>query len=276
MAGLPKSQLRHKAEMKMVTLAVLWGIIAIAAAILLAANHEAVPTWLKTLIFVGAISIVLIPIFFHYNYWKTIVDAVEVTPKQYPDIYKIFDSSAKNIGLAKTPRLYIVNGNGVMNAYATKCSLSKKYVVIYSDLLDVYSELGKKNEAMLRFVLSHELGHIYLGHVNARRSILQSLLRPIFLAKSFSRAQEYSADRVGASVTKNGTRAAALFPLYAGKRQSQHGSLKNYLSNDTNHISRFWVAIANFMADHPVGRRRLAALSRMDKEGWENIHGKML
>lgn len=276
MSGLPKKQLRHRAEMKMVVVGILWGVIAAGILVGLTAGHINAPEWLKTVVAGGFASLFLVPIFFHYNYWKTIVEAVEVTPEQYPDVYKIFQSSVKNIGLDKTPRLYILNGNGVMNAYATKCSLSKKYIVIYSDLLDVYSELGKKNEDMLRFVLSHELGHIYLGHVNVRRIVLQNLLRPIFLARTFSRAQEYSADRVGASVTKNGTRAKALFPLYPGKRQSQYGNLKQYLSNDANHISRFWVAVVNFMADHPVGRRRLSALAQMDKEGWEHVHGNML
>jgi len=274
--GLKKKQIRHKAENKLVTLAVVWIVIVAILCISLLTNHQHLPTWATVVL--GAVIIVplVAPVALAYNYWKTIVSAIEITEQQFPDIYKIFREAAADIGVKELPRLYMSNGNGVMNAYATKGGLKKKWIMLYSDLVDIYSELDQEHAAMLRFVISHELGHIYLGHVNIRRMVLSAALRIILLEKSFSRAQEYSADRVAASVNPQGTYADALFPLYIGKRQFQHATLREYLANDARHISRFWVAIVNFFADHPVGRRRLAALAQMDAEGWENVHGKML
>ena len=270
----PPKVLRHKAEMPLVSLAVVFIIVVIAFAIYAVSQHKHLTSIQQGIITVIAAGPIVALVNIRFSFWKAIADAVEVTENQFPDIYQIFMLTATDIGLDRLPRLFIYNGMGVLNAYSSKCSLKKKYIVIYSDIVDIYYE--QNNADMLRFVLAHEMGHIYLGHVNVRRQILSNALRFVYFANTYIRAQEYSADRVAASVTPQGTRALALLPLFAGKHAYIKVSIEQYMANDVPGQSRFWMAVVNFMASHPVGKRRLATAYRMDHEDWRNVHGKML
>ncbi len=274
MPKLPPKVLRHKAEIPLVRLSVLLIAVAIAIALAIVTHHKALPAWVQATLAVIIAGPLIFSITIRYQYWQAITNAVEVTEHQFPDIYALFTDAAARIGLDKRPKLFILNGNGLLNAYASKCTLRKKYIVIYSDLVDIYYE--QSNEDLLRFTLSHELGHVYLGHVNIRRTVLNAALKIIYFSNTLTRAQEYSADRVAASVTAQGTRALALLPFYAGKHVHLRASVEQYIANDVPDQSRFWLAVVSFMATHPVGKRRIATLNRMDHEDWQGVHGKML
>lgn len=96
------------------------------------------------------------------------------------------------------------------------------------------------------------------------------------LGLTFTRAQEYSADRAAASVCRQGHYAENMAALFVGKYQSKYVDVEAFCEEDAKEKSLFWLKLVNFISDHPVARRRLEALSRMDKEGWEGVHGKML
>lgn len=267
--------LRHRWEMRLVYLGAVMGVVWLFLLVGMAVGRYDIPDWLSGAA-VAMLSAPFVLVFFlRYNYWKEIVNAVEVTDQQYPEIWAIYIDLVRQFELDETPRLYVKNGNGLLNAFAAKCTVNKAYVLVYSDIVDSYYELGDKDT--LRFVLGHELGHVRLGHVNIRRQILKSALRPLFLTNSLTRAQEYSADRIAASkLVPEVSAARSLSILYAGKRNYQALNIDQYVNNDTAHISRFWVAVVNFMANHPVGRRRLAAASKMDADQHWDVHGPML
>lgn len=251
--------------------------IAMIVVIVLVVDGLGVPGWLRTIVSVSIVGPILASLVFaRYQYWTTISNAVEVTAEQLPDLHDLFVEQATRLGMTpdgegmgKTPRLFLVNGNGVMNAYATKCRIRRGYVVIYSDLLDLAYEHG--DFELMRFVLGHELGHHHCGHTQFRRLMVTQVIRPLFLWPSFSRAQEYTADRVGAFLSIDGS--PGMIGLYAGKNMSKDVDLDAYLAAVGTHRDGFWLKLANFRADHPVGFRRLPTLRRMQSEGWD-IHGK--
>ncbi len=267
---------RHKWENRMVAVAIVVAILATAAVIVFVTQDGDPPGWLTAIVIGAYVSPLIIATVIHWNYWKFAVDAVEVTDDQYPELYEIFKEQVERGGFDYMPRFYVMNGNGTLNAFASKNRLNVKkggYVFIFSDMVDAFYDLG--NADTVRFVISHELGHLKLGHVNVRRNVMQGVLRPLFLHDTFSRAQEYSADRFGASIT-DGIAMPSLAILAAGKRNYERVDIDAYIDNDSKHISKLWVAIVNFRADHAVGRRRLAAAREMDQEGWEDVHGRML
>ena len=270
------NKFRHKWELPMVFLAILLAVVATIVAIALLANQLKVPDWLMTIVLAAYVSPFAIALFLHYNYWKEVVNSVEVNEGQYPELYEIFREQAEKCELGFIPKLYVKNGNGTMNAFAAKAGVSKTsgYIVVYSDIVDTFYELG--DAETIRFILSHELGHIKLGHVTVRRNLLKGVLKPLFLSDTLVRAQEYSADRFGAAINQQGIATKSLSVLIAGKRNYQSFDVAKYIEKDAKEISWFWVAIVNFMANHAVGRRRLAAAHDMDTKGWENVHGKML
>lgn len=273
----PVSELRHRAEVPMLLIATLLTAAAIVAVAVLAIDGLGVPGWLRSLVLVSVVGPVMASLIIaRAMYWSTISNAVEVTDRQLPELHALFVEQAARLGMtpdgegmAKTPRLYLVNGNGVMNAYATKCRIRRGYVVIYSDLLDLAYRYDDFD--LMRFVLGHELGHHHCGHTQFRRLLITQVLRPLQLGASFSRAQEYTADRVGAYLSIEGS--PGMLGLFAGKHMQQDLDLDAYYASVADHRDGFWLKVANFRADHPVGFRRMTTLRTMQRDGWDT-HGR--
>ena len=80
----------------------------------------------------------------------------------------------------------------MLNAFATRHS-GRKYVVIYSDLLEAYGP----GSAEIKFLLGHELGHIKQRHIIKQLLLFPGLLVPL-LGNAYSRACEASCDAYGA------------------------------------------------------------------------------
>ncbi|MBD8608678.1 M48 family metallopeptidase [Aeromicrobium sp. CFBP 8757] len=263
----------------MLVLAGVSSVVAVAVFIVLVATNADQPGWLTSAVVLIVLGPLLAGLFFiRYMYWTTISNGVEVTPRQLPQLYELFAELGGRLsmtpdgeGLLKLPRLYVTNGNGVFNAYATKCRIRRGYVVIYSDLLDIAYLNG--DFETIRFVLGHELGHIHCRHVSVWRTILRPISTILQIGPSVSRAQEYSADRVGSLLAPEGV--MGMIGLFAGKHMSKHVDIDAYFDSVADHEDGFWLKLANFRADHAVGFRRMTALRRVPDEGWD-VHGRML
>ncbi|WP_377106939.1 M48 family metallopeptidase [Propionicimonas sp. T2.31MG-18] len=241
----------------------------------LALGRFDIPGWLSSVVMavIGLPFVMLVTL--PFKYWEEIVQSVEVSEHQYPEVWAVYQDLLARMEVPNPPRLYIKNGNGELNAHAAKRGLRKTFIVVYSDVVDTFYELGDHDT--LRFIIAHELGHVKLGHINIRRIILRSAVQLLYLSNTFTRAQEYSADRIAAALLVPEVSAArSLSILYAGKRNYQSMDLAQYANLDLHHINGFWVAVVNFLANHPVGRRRLAAANQMDTSGDWNVHGSML
>lgn len=90
-------------------------------------------------------------------------DGIQVTTRQFPQAHALWTEMAGQLGFKKVPELYVQNGNGTLNAYATCVPGYRAFGVIYSDILE--RALANEDEKILRFILGHELGHIRLKHV---------------------------------------------------------------------------------------------------------------
>ncbi|MBD2138384.1 M48 family metallopeptidase [Anabaena sp. FACHB-1237] len=82
-------------------------------------------------------------------------NSIQVGPRQYSTIYQIFRECTKDLDIYPEPALF-VSQNPEVNSYA----LGKEhpYIVVNTGLLDLL------NEAEIKTVLAHELGHIKCGH----------------------------------------------------------------------------------------------------------------
>ncbi|WP_233340654.1 M48 family metallopeptidase [Streptococcus sp. 121] len=272
-------ELRHRAEMPMIVLCIVLTILAwIAVFVSVFVLESPLEDWAVPIL-IGALSPFLaVIVIFRHHYWKEITNGVEITEKQFPEIYQVYVGLAKEMGfgngkgvMAEIPRLYLKNGDGTLNAFASKCQLHKGYVVLYSDLMDIaYKENDFEGIA---FILAHELGHIKCGHVSAWRTILQPVAKMLFLEKSLTRAQEWTADRCGYYYAPEGKRS--MMVLSAGKNLYSKVDFDEFIRSVDNHKDGFWLKYSNFMADHAVGFRRIQAIKETEEKGWD-VHGKML
>lgn len=82
-------------------------------------------------------------------------NSIQVGPRQYSTIYQMFRECVRDLDIYPEPSLFI-SQYPLSNAYAL--GQERPSIVINSGLLDLM------NEAELRSVIAHELGHIKCGH----------------------------------------------------------------------------------------------------------------
>ena len=272
-------EFRHRAEIPMLVFGGILTILAVVACIFVILIGMSLSEFGQGVL-VGILAPALAFFAIRWFYWSAITNAVEVTPAQFPEVYTIYHDLAQQMGfrpdaagkgITRLPRLYIKNGNGVMNAYASKCQVSRGYVVIHSDLVDV--GYTYQDWEFVRFVLAHELGHIKCGHVDLWRSMIRPVTTALRIQASVIRAQEYTADRVALYYAPAGGKG--MIHLYCGKHLGHRVNMDEYFASVHAHKDGFWIKVANFLSDHAVGFRRMAALHEAETKGWD-VHGKML
>ncbi|AFY50082.1 Zn-dependent protease with chaperone function [Nostoc sp. PCC 7524] len=82
-------------------------------------------------------------------------NTIQVGPRQYSTIYQMFRECVRDLDIYPEPSLF-VQQNPQANSYAL--GQDHPYIVINTGILDLL------NEAEIRAVLAHELGHIKCGH----------------------------------------------------------------------------------------------------------------
>lgn len=186
-------------------------------------------------------------------------NGILVTEKQFPDIYKQYNECCSKLKFEKNPELYILQSNGILNAFATRF-VRNYYVVLYSDVVDALENDSSK----LNFYLGHELGHIKRSHLNWDFYFIFTRAIP-FLYAAYSRAREYSCDRHGLFCVENPKDAVlALSVLAAGKTRWKNIDIQSYISQ-TDETGYFWSAFHELRATYPRLCKRVAWLESLSQ-----------
>jgi Zn-dependent protease with chaperone function len=118
-------------------------------------------------------------------------------PRQFPELHKMVVSAAQELEMREPPRTFLYNSNGLFDAFARRL-LGGQYVFLTSALVDA------NNDEQVRFVIGHELGHHAAGHLNPWKNFIRLPAYAIpFLQPAYSRAREYTCDRIGARLSAN-------------------------------------------------------------------------
>ncbi|HEU4697605.1 MAG TPA: M48 family metallopeptidase, partial [Gemmatimonadales bacterium] len=160
--------------------------------------------------------------------------AIRVSERQFPLLHRLAATHARRLGLAEVPALYVVESGGLLNAFATRF-LGRDFVVVHSDVLELALQRG---EAAVGFIVAHELGHVWRGHLKHRWLIAPARFIP-YLGSAYSRACEYTCDRVGAHCQPDGA-VNGLLALAAGKQLFGHVNVREFAAQATSD-SGFWV-----------------------------------
>src|SRR5215207_6009380 len=180
--------------------------------------------------------------------------AVRLSPRQFPDIYAVKDDFARRLNLRRDPEIYLMSGNGVLNAFAAS-TFGYDFVVIHSEL---FSNTYEKNKDALAFIIGHELGHLRLGHTRLWYQLSTAYADRVPLLGSFlSRAREFSCDRHGAYVAPQGEEGLVL--LAAGRYVYKQVDVEELLEQ-ARRFRGFWPVVAQLPQSHPFAVRRVKAL----------------
>ena len=180
--------------------------------------------------------------------------AVRLSPRQFPDIYAVKDDFARRLNLQREPEIYLMSGNGALNAFAAS-TFGYDFVVIHSEL---FSNTYEKNKDALAFIIGHELGHLRLGHTRLWYQLSTAYVDRVPLLGAFlSRAREFSCDRHGAYLAPQGEDGLVL--LAAGRYVYEQVDVEQLLEQ-AQRFRGFWPTVAQLPQSHPFTVRRLRVL----------------
>ena len=180
--------------------------------------------------------------------------AVRLSRRQFPDIYAVKEDFARRLRLKREPEIYLMSGNGVLNAFAAS-TFGYDFIVIHSEL---FSNTYDRNKDALAFIIGHELGHLRLGHTRLWYQLSTAYTdRVPLLAGFLSRAREFSCDRHGAYLAPQGEEGLLL--LTAGRYVYKQVDVEELLEQ-ARRFRGFWPVVAQLPQSHPFSVRRVSLL----------------
>ncbi len=182
---------------------------------------------------------------------------IRVSNRQFPEVQQLLEEYCTVLRL-EIPEVLVVHHEGILNAWAQRLH-RKNLVVISADVLELAYEQGEKE---LAFVIVHELAHVRLGHTKWGWLHLPAALVP-FLGSAYSRACEYSCDRIARRLVPDGA-LFGLVALAAGKRLYRNVNLKA-LYEQAEDDWGFWTWFHEINASHPNLLNRIRAIGIADE-----------
>lgn len=178
-------------------------------------------------------------------------NCVHVDEKQLPDLFATFKDVCEKFNIP-IPELYILQSQGVLNAYAMRHS-GRDFVVLNSDLIDELDFRGDE----IRFLLGHEIGHIKSKHIVKQIAFIPASWIPL-LAPAYHRACETSCDRYGAfSVNSADGAVRALAILASGRKLIDHIDA-NIFSEQFSTQRGFFISWHELISSYPTLSHRVA------------------
>ena len=185
--------------------------------------------------------------------------AVHITEKQYPDIYQMHLECCEKLDMKKPPEIYLLNGDGLLNALATRF-LGRNFVVLFSDVVDAL----QRQPAALKFYIGHELGHIKQKHLLWGPVIFPASILPL-VGAAYSRAAETTCDMHGLACCENPKDAiAGVAVLAAGDEVWNKLNVMDY-ANQSKETGKFWMSFHELIADYPWLVKRMTRLIAVAK-----------
>jgi Zn-dependent protease with chaperone function len=250
----------HPKENLYFTLKVIFSLAIYAGLVGLYILLSSIPTEEKAGIYGLVVYAVLIILFLVIRFGVLIGhlkgNAIKVRKDQFPDLYRLVVSQAEALRMTRVPEVYILQSGGILNAFAARF-IGRNYVVLYSEVVEAAYE---QNPKILEFIVGHELGHIKRGHMMKRFWLWPSSLVP-FLGAAYSRACEYTCDRIGFALSPEGATAGLLI-LASGRSIYKKVNVKAYIDQDYSEDG-FWKWFAEKVSSHPNLTKRVAEFVRI-------------
>ncbi|MGP7818392.1 M48 family metallopeptidase [Niallia sp. 01092] len=182
-------------------------------------------------------------------------NGVKLGENQFPDLYEKAVKTAKDLGLEKMPDIYILESEGILNAFATKF-FRKNMVVLYASIFEC---IEKDAEKEVLFVLAHEFTHLKRKHIQMGFFVLPALWIP-FLGNAYLRACEYTCDRTAAYYVQSYEAAKnALTMLAIGPEVYKKVNKQAYMEQLENE-SGFFTWFHEKLSTHPHLPKRIYAI----------------
>ena len=190
-------------------------------------------------------------------------NAIEVTAHQCPEIHAIAHSFAQRLR-EPLPTIYVMQ-DSTFNALAVMLA-GKRVLVLHSAAID--SILLKGSMTQLGFLVGHELGHHYAGHLTLwHRTIALLGSWFIWVRLWHSRRCEFTADRYGLVCAGELTASLrAMCNMLAGAQLANAVDVGEAVEQWRRHRGEFFVGAQTLESTHPPTLARIEALVRAGHE----------
>ena len=181
-------------------------------------------------------------------------EAVRVDERQLPELHKAFMEVCQQLGVATPPKLYVLQANGALNAFATRFA-GRDFVIVFSDFLEA---LGPASPEM-KFVLGHELGHIKSGHILKQIFLAPGMFFPL-IGPAYRRAWETSCDRYGAFAAQDVEGSVRAMLTITGGRENGRRLDAEAFAGQHHEERGFFVSLHELTSTYPTLSRRVTDL----------------
>lgn len=227
----------------------------------------AVPIWL--LLIVWTVASIGIPLLIFGMFWmfgaigqmwfaaylKT--NAVRVSETQLPELNRAVESCCQRLNMTR-PDVYVLQHN-VWNAFATKI-FGRRMVVLFSGAVD--SILLKGDMTQLTWLVGHELGHHWAGHLDFSQKLAKVGGWVFWLGLWHSRRAELTCDRVGLYCAGNAKACQlALMNAAVGAQLANRVNTDEAVKQWQEHRGEFFVKYRTLYSTHPQLLARLEHLN---------------
>lgn len=179
-------------------------------------------------------------------------NGVRLNSEQFPKVYDKVKELCEKMEMKFIPDVYVLESSGTLNAFATRF-FGRNMVVLYSTIFELIEE-GAEDE--LSFVIAHEMAHIKRRHISKQLLVLPAMWIP-GVTQSYSRACEYTCDRIAAFYTGNSEAAKNCLTIFSvGKKMSKHVNRTSYL-NQVNEEKGFFIWLSEMLSTHPPLPKRI-------------------
>lgn len=184
-------------------------------------------------------------------------NGVRVIERQFPGIHEHASRFASMLG-EPLPEIYVVQ-DGLWNAFAARLA-GRKVVVLFSGMVD--SILLKGSPRQLAFVVGHELGHHWAGHLNWWTRTVVGLGSWCFWLRLWhSRRCELTCDRYGLLCVGSLEDARrAVCNMAVGASLAHEVDIPLAIAQWRSHRSEFFVKYRTIYSTHPHTLWRLDEL----------------
>lgn len=187
-------------------------------------------------------------------------DMVKIGPEQLPRLHEALRAVCERLDVDPAPALYVAESGGLLNAFATRHG-GRKFVVVYSDILEAFGP----DSSEMQFLLGHELGHIKRKHILKHLLLLPGLLFPL-LGNAYRRACESSCDRFGAFAAGDLDRATTAMMVLSGGKEVGKWMTPEAFAAQYDEDRGFFVSLYELVSGYPTLSQRVGAMLAM-KQG---------
>ncbi len=180
--------------------------------------------------------------------------AVEIGPKQHPDLYARLRSTCKRLGIKDRPNAYLFQNPEVPDCFSLRFG-KVSYLALNGEVIGTLTD----RQGAIDFVMGHELGRIRDRQARWMPFIFPALVLPL-LGPAYARASVYSYDRDGIAACKAKVDAAfALAVIASGSRRWKSFNIPQFASQSAGSTG-FWMSLDELSSSVPWLSKRMAHL----------------